>query len=145
MGITFDDLSNDTYNYASPIPNGYAGLQWSNAYLTTAMPNDTGYRSATKSGIYIIFNYPNNPTVIRPIGSQFTLNSLVATAGHIDGLFVDFDGSCVPTGSRWIRYSLNTSNSKLITLNWANLSRLEISSSTVGNSNIAIDNICVTL
>ena len=145
MGITFDDLTNETYNYFSPLPNVYAGFQWNNVYLTTAMPNDTGYLTALKSGLFVIFNNLANPMYISHFGTRFTLNSLVATAAHIDGLRADFDELLPTSGPRHYRAMLNTSVSTTVILNWTNLSRIEISSPQGIHSHIAIDNVCVTL
>ena len=142
MGITFDDLSGRTDSFSDQIPNGYAQFDWSNAYLTTPMPNETGYLTAVQSGIYIMFNSFGNRLEITHPTQRFTLNSLVATAGHMNGMVAQFCGYPGPSCMAMI-LDMNTARS--ITFNWTNIDQIEIQSTTSGNNQIVIDNICVTL
>lgn len=63
--ITFDDLGGLVYSMA--IPDGYAGLNWSNFYLQTvdpASPEPSGYNYGTISGIHSAYNAWSDPATL---------------------------------------------------------------------------------
>ncbi|HET6900770.1 MAG TPA: PEP-CTERM sorting domain-containing protein [Vicinamibacteria bacterium] len=86
--VGFDDLG----PCCSPIPNGYAGLDWNNFYSIqdNELPG-SGYDNGTVSPHNTAFNWFANPASISS-GTPFTFNSAYLTAAWNNGLSIKVDG-----------------------------------------------------
>src|SRR5450759_5191388 len=128
--FTFDDLSASATG--TWIPNGYAGLNWSNfavvnapAYTILVGPN--GYQNGLVSGTNVAFNSGGTEAITS--GGVFTFNSAYFTAAWNDGLTISLTGynggSLVDSTS----FVVNTSGPTLETLNWSNVDQVVFDSS----------------
>jgi hypothetical protein len=86
--VTFDDLSGSMAN----IPNGYAGLNWSNfcSLDGTSMSSTSGYHNGIISPNNVAFNGGGTPAEFS--GTSFDLGGMYMTAAWSAGLNVDIEG-----------------------------------------------------
>jgi hypothetical protein len=90
--LTFDDIAiTNNIKYGS-IPNGYGGLNWTNAlYMNTTWEKVTygwnGYATGLTSGIFDGFNSNGQQMAIStPVGQYFTMNSISLSAAWRNNL-----------------------------------------------------------
>ncbi|MBB5515896.1 VCBS repeat-containing protein [Rubricella aquisinus] len=88
---SFDDIT--TQNF-SGIPAGYAGLNWSNAWILNSANysiQDSGYVRGTTSGDYVV--YASSTMRVTGInGDEFDFNGVTLTAAWNDNLNIDVMG-----------------------------------------------------
>ena len=130
--ITFDDLTCSAGG--TPIPNGHAGLNWSNFYCAdgaTAYGGNSGYNAGRVSGSHVAYNGFGSPAefiVTAPGGTKFNFNSVYLTAAWRDNLVVTIvayrDGTAVST----ITHTLSATAPTLVTLNLSQIDRVRFSS-----------------
>ncbi len=130
--ITFDDLTCSTDG--TPIPNGYAGLNWSNFCCTdgvNVVAGNSGYNAGRVSGSNVAYNGFETPaefTIMAPGGAKFNLNSVYLTAAWNDDLVVTMtayrDGTALPV----VTHTLSATAPTLVTLNLSQIDRVHFSS-----------------
>ena len=124
--ITFDDLPSPALDV--PIPNGYHGLNWSNFdYLTASLTAHNGYQNAVVSSDNVAFNAGGTLAVAS--ADPFTVNSMYLTGAWNNGLDVTLSGYNGATLVHTTTVVVNTSGPSFVTLDWANLTSLDFSSS----------------
>ena len=130
--ITFDDLA------CLPdiaIPNGYAGLNWSNFYCgdgtdPTYIPS--GYFNGIVSGKNVAYNASANPatfTITAPGGAKFNLNSVYLTAAWNDNLNVQIVASRNGTTLTPLDYTVQATGPTQVTPALVNIDQVVFSSS----------------
>ena len=130
--ITFDDLICSAGG--TPIPNGHAGLNWSNFYCVdgaTAYGGNSGYNAGRVSGSHVAYNGFGSTAefiVTAPGGTKFNFNSVYLTAAWRDNLVVTIvayrDGTAVST----ITHTLSATAPTLVTLNLSQIDHVRFSS-----------------
>ena len=130
--ITFDDLTCSAGG--TPIPNGHAGLNWSNFYCidgATAHGGNSGYNAGRVSGSHVALNGVGSPAefiVTAPGGTKFNFNSVYLTGAWNDDLIVTIvayrDGTAVSTTT----HTLSATAPTLVTLNLSQIDRVRFSS-----------------
>jgi hypothetical protein len=149
--ITFDDLPSPALDV--PIPNGYHGLNWSNFdYLTASLTSHNGYQNAVVSSDNVAFNAGGTLAVAS--ADPFSVTSMYLTGAWNNGLNVTLSGYNGATLLDTTTVVVNTSGPTLVTLDWANLTALDFSSSGgtenpayVGfgsGTQFALDNLLIT-
>ncbi len=162
--ITFDNLKTNSSGYLLSIPNGYAGLDWSNFGLVDASLylcpagaacGHTGYTNGTVSAPNVAYD----PSLTRPSefysASPFTLESLYLTAAWNNDLNVAFTGKLNGVTKDTVSFTVSTYGSTLETLDWADINQVFIAVSggtnagyytgipTNGAREFALDNIAI--
>jgi hypothetical protein len=135
--ITFDEFGS-TNAIPTPIPDGYATLNWSNFYVKSAgdltdPQHNVGYGHGVVSGTDIAYNGNADPaTISSPLTTPFTLISVYLTAAWNDDLNVTIEAT--GTGGKNATefqqtVTLNTLAPTLVTLNFTNIHTVTFSSS----------------
>ncbi|MFD1893475.1 IPTL-CTERM sorting domain-containing protein [Ottowia beijingensis] len=129
--ITFDDLTCSAWG--TLIPNGYAGLNWSNFDCidgATAWDGNSGYNAGRVSGSHVAYNgggFPAEFTVTAPGGTKFNFNSVYLTGAWNDDLIVTIvayrEGAAVSTTT----HTLSATAPTLVTLNLSQIDRVNMS------------------
>ena len=113
------------------IPNGYAGLNWSNFGVLNGLRYSSGH-SGYKNGIVsrnnVALNRFGTPASFSS-GSAFTLNSAYFTGAWNDGLQITATGFLGATQVDLTSFTVNTSGPTLETFNWTNVDSIRFSSS----------------
>lgn len=144
--ITFDDLT------ASPIPDGYAGLNWNNFLALNAItdPAPSGYQVGLVSPEFIAYN---GFGLSASFGAEpgFVVNSFYLTAAWHDNLDVLIEG--LLDGSPIVSESIqiDSTTRSLVTLNWSGIDEVRLTTSGgVANPNFdsigtqfAMDNLII--
>lgn len=147
--ITFDDVANGT-----DLPNGYAGLDWSNFNVLDVTTFDpSGYWNAPVSGHNVAVNSYGDPASVLQGGSPFTLNSGYFTAAWSNGLVLDVTGYVGGVATYFKSALLYTSGPQFLTFDWANLDQVRFVSSggvddpayPQGGRHFAMDNLTVNM
>lgn len=90
--VTFDDLP-PLVNLSDPIPNGYAGLTWSNMFYydgSYPLAEGSGYDNGRVSGDHVAFNAGGGVGLIST--TLFDLNSAYFSAAWNEGLNITVRG-----------------------------------------------------
>jgi hypothetical protein len=135
--ITFDEFG-PTNATVTPIPNGYAGLDWLNFNVKSAgqtidPQHDTGYGHGVVSPFDITYNSAGNPaTIFSSLRAPFTLISVYLTAAWNDDLNVTIEATGAG-GKHAAEFAqtvtINTLAPTLVTLNFPNIHIVTFSSS----------------
>ncbi|MFZ0828868.1 MAG: PEP-CTERM sorting domain-containing protein [Verrucomicrobiia bacterium] len=131
--ITFDDLNPTTlpggdHPYNAQVPNGYAGLQWNNFFVTDvpqqlqAYPYDTGYANGLVSGNNEVYNAYGTPALISD--GAFNLNSAYLTGAWNNGLQVEVQGFVGNTLTYDTTYTVNTTGPTLVNFNYLGVDKV---------------------
>lgn len=95
--INFDDLPCKTEASNTPIPNGYAGLNWKNFYCYNAelaFGGNSGYKAGAVSPTNVAYNgYASSAefTITAPGAAKFDFNSVYLTGAWNNGLKVTIE------------------------------------------------------
>jgi hypothetical protein len=136
--ITFDDLVD-----GEVVPNGYAGLQWSDFDVISDQNPFAidGYQTGVVSPDNVVFNPYGEPATISSSSNKFDLISVYLTAAVIPTMQIEvqgFDGINLPYDE--IVY-LNTNGPQLVILNYLGVSRVKFI--PVPGSQFVMDNLLV--
>ena len=118
--VTFEGTGN-----GASIPNGYAGLNWSNFQTlngTTYIPS--GYQNGRVSGDMVAYNAFGDPAAVLQGATPFTLNSGYFTAAWSNGLVLNVTGYVGGVATFFQTALLNTSAPELLTFDWENLDQV---------------------
>ena len=136
--ITFDEFGS-THAIPTPVPSGYANLDWSNFYVksagdTTDPQHNIGYGHGVVSGTDIVYNGDADPaTISSPRSAPFTLISVYLTAAWNDDLNVTIDATSAAGGKHATEFTqtvtINTLAPTLVTLNFPDIDTVTFSSS----------------
>jgi hypothetical protein len=121
--IAFDDLPSPA-TAGSVVPNGYAGLTWTNFYyLNGASKAPSGFANGVVSTPNVAFNGGGNVASVSA-ASPFQLVSFELTSAWDNGLIVSIVGSF--NGAAIESYSaiFNTAGPTLASLNWTGISEV---------------------
>ena len=142
--ITFDDLPVGTdyggdVPYDAPIPNGYAGFQWNNFWVDTALVMGGGDMHGMVSAPNVAFNAYGFPASFT--GGPFNLNSAYLMDAWVNGLQVEVQGFVGTKLTYDNTYTVNTTGSTLINFNYVGVD--EVNFISHGNP-FGMDNLTVT-
>jgi hypothetical protein len=121
--ITFDDLGVTN----APVPNGYAGLQWSNFYhLDSAIsaPNPSGYIAGTISSPSIAFNQYGTAAAVTN-GLPFDFLSARFTAAWDDNLRLEAKGYTSNGLAYDQAYFLSSTMPQLVQFNYVGVTNVQ--------------------
>lgn len=125
--ITFDDLAAPASG-GSVIPNGYAGLTWTNlSYVAGSSFAPSGLLNGTVSAPDVAFN-KNGGVASVSSSTPFNLTSLELTSAWDDGLFVSIVGSTNGQAVESLGAFRTTLAPILIVLNWTGLTEVSFAS-----------------
>jgi hypothetical protein len=158
--ITFDDFGS-THAIPTPIPDGYAGLDWDNFNVKSAgdltdPQHNVGYGHGVVSGTDIAYNNNANPaTISSPHTAPFTLVSVYLTAAWNDDLNVTIQATSAASGKNAAEFeqtvTINTLTPTLVTLNFLNIDTVTFSSSggtphdpAADGTQFVMDNLTIT-
>jgi hypothetical protein len=126
--ITFDDLPSNFQQ----VPNGYAGLNWTNWWTlapASYVNNPSGYQNSLVSPDNIIWQAANlngdNATGIFS-STPFTLNSFYATAAWRDGLTVTVIGYLNNVLQDISVFTVSTFGPTLEVFNWSGIDQVNL-------------------
>ena len=138
MIILFDDLSDQNV----PIPNGYAGLDWSNFSSISASYDPYGaFPVAAVSQPNIAYGYNASQEQVITSSSPFAFNSGYFTSIFTDGdlIATGYVGS-TPTYSK--TFAINDVGPTLVNFDWSGIDELTFDDSD--SFNWGVDNLDVT-
>jgi hypothetical protein len=138
MVILFDDLSDQNV----PIPNGYAGLDWSDFSSISASYDPYGaFPVAAVSQPNIAYGYDASQKQIITSTSPFAFNSGYFTSISADGdlIATGYVGS-TPTYSK--TFAINDAGPTLVNFDWSGIDELTFDDSD--SFNWGVDNLDVT-
>jgi len=125
--ITFDDLPAPA-SVGLVIPNGYAGLTWTNlSYVAGSSFAPSGLLNGTVSAPDVAFN-KNGGVASVSSSTPFQLTSLELTSAWDEGLFVSIVGSINGQAVESLGAFRTTLAPILIVLNWAGLTEISFAS-----------------
>lgn len=137
--ITFDDLPSTIGELA--IANGYAGFNWDQFYVLDGIQFGAGYANGVVSPSNVAYNGYERPASFSS-ATAFTLNSLYITKAwnvgntHIEG----YSGASLLYS---VDVSSTTTAPTFVSLNWGGLTSVKFTTSGVGQTHSAIDNITI--
>lgn len=139
--FTFDELSAPSGFGA--IPNGYAGLNWSQFYFGEAAKADPGYINAVVSTPNVAYNLIGVPASVSNQGG-FNLISGFFTAPYS---FAPTTVQVTTTGSsnQQKSFSINTTSPTEVIFDFYNITSATFSTTPSASTNFALDNLTVTL
>jgi len=113
--INFDDIAS-----FAPVPDGYAGLNWSAIWVHEA--DFAGYATGVVSSPHVAYVIPGGGSFSTPVGgSTFGLESLFVTAAWRDGMTVTITGYLGGLLKDTFSTTVDTSGPTLINLNWSDI------------------------
>ncbi|MEH1858950.1 MAG: PEP-CTERM sorting domain-containing protein [Nostoc sp.] len=133
--LTFDDLPAPEFDYGSPIPNGYGGLNWDNFnYLTTPnySINPSGYIYGTVSSPNVAYNSFGNPATVSTVSlgsGQFDFNSAYLTTAWNNGLDILVEGFSGGITKYATTVTVDTTSPRLFNFDFLGIDSLKFTSS----------------
>lgn len=146
--ITFDDLPFTGPTGATPVPNGYGGLNWNNfgELDGLSLPTSYGYHTGVVSPNNVAYNFFGEPATISDPSGVFDLESAYLTfALNLDSsLNVEvrgYNGAALLYDNT---YTVTRSGPTLVDFNYAGVNKVTFSSSPEGQE-FAMDNVDITV
>jgi hypothetical protein len=123
--ITFEGLST-----ASPVPNGYGGLNWNNFYVVNGLTHTpNGYRNGVVSPSFVAYNAGANPASISATSAAgFDLYSGYFTAAWTNGLHIQANAVFEDSTTASITFTANEAGPVDEVFGWNDLASVRFSS-----------------
>jgi hypothetical protein len=115
-------------NYA-PVPNGFAGLNWSNFFVVNGVtyPTPSGYTIGVVSPEFAVYNGAGWPASFSS-PTPFTFNSAYLTGVWRDGLTIEIEGLLAGTGRFFTSVTTSGTAATLFTFDWFGIDEVRFTS-----------------
>jgi hypothetical protein len=138
--LTFDDLTTSCYD---PIPNGYAGLNWTNVWVAKGLCLGDGYQIGTISSPNVAFNGYGQDAAFNVVSGTFSLTSAYVTSVYGSSITVKgFKGSMLVYSNA---YPVSGVASTFITFGYEGITEVYITGGKFALDNITINGSSLTI
>lgn len=139
--VGFDDLS----GFQTPVPDGYAGLHWSNfADVAGALMGGPGFARGVVSGPNVAYNVGGaSASISTDAGSAFALVGGNFTAASVDNLSIHVVGwlGGNPLAGDDVTFAVGTSGPTLQTFNFIGVDRVTFTASGGADTRFVLDDV----